>query len=196
MMKKSKVLMMALLVVGICLGSCTGDDGEQGPKGDQGVAGVDGQDGVNGTNGKDGEDGNANVHHVILDMTGHTGTIFAQIVPELTEEVISNYAILYYLGKDDLAGTQYYSIPGPVSADFLTQVYAQTQLVQIYFSNYDGTGYPVTASDHLESLRIVLIESTPYTTSKSVYTSVKDELKAVGVDIADYHAVAAYFGLE
>jgi len=75
MMKKSKVLMMALLVVAIGLVSCSGDDGEQGPKGDQGLAGVDGQDGVNGTNGKDGEDGNANVHHVILDMTGHTGTI-------------------------------------------------------------------------------------------------------------------------
>ncbi|MEC7265399.1 MAG: hypothetical protein VXW38_16785 [Bacteroidota bacterium] len=195
-MKTCKLLSIAVLAMAMSLVSCSGDDGEQGPKGDQGIAGVDGQDGINGTNGKDGEDGNANVHHVVLDMTGHTGTVFAQTVPELTDEVISNYAILYYLGKKDLAETQYYSIPGPVAADFLTQVYAQTQLVQIYFSNYDGTGYVVTADDHLESLRIVLIESTPYTTSKSAYTSVEDELKAAGVDINDYHAVAKYFGLE
>ncbi len=129
-------------------------------------------------------------------MTEFVGTIFVGSADGLTEEVIAKDAILYYLEVQTVNTTRFFSIPGPESGDFTTQVYAEPGSVNVNFRELDNSAsYVISQNDNLQSLRVVIIESNVDTGSKSSQSLALAKLKAAGVDTSDYDAVAEYFGL-
>lgn len=176
-----------MVCMAMVLVSCSGDDGEQGPQGPQGVAGVDGKDGV---------DGNANVKAFDLDISGFGDNSTLNFSLPIASEDLPKYAFLFYIKKS--ATNVYFSMPGPFNNNNqYTKVYYDEDNGNAeveFYNTSDNTDYFVQLGE-FSNLRTIAIE-VMVQTSKGTTVNLLDELKSAGVDTADYHAVAAYFGLE
>ncbi len=87
-----------ILILGLTLNSCSGEDGADGEIGLQGTEGIDG------TNG---QDGNANVVSVLFeDQTISTGITVIEI-PELTQDIFDNGIVYGYV---TVTGNDYWEV--------------------------------------------------------------------------------------
>lgn len=170
----AKLLLMGLVAV-LAL-SCSAEDGEDGAIGPQGPAGVDGVD------------GNANVSALKYDLSTVSGSFYNQEIPEITDEVLNNYAILTYL---KLNNGEYNPIPGTFFG-VRHIVRFEVGLCKLDFARVDtetSFSYP---EGNLAELRVVLIA--PSNISGKI-PSITD-LKKAGVDVSNYYEVMDYFGLD
>ncbi len=169
-----------VLFLGVAISSCKGDDG------------ADGIDGTTGQAGADGQDGNANVQTLTYDISTESGYAISTTVPEFTQSVLDNDAILFYL---NYLNSRFYPIPGPVYS-IVIGVVSQVGTNGLSFYNWDGTSYNITAG-YFNTLKIVIIESTSGKSAgnnnpqQEIYT----ELKNAGVDINDYQDVCDYYAI-
>ncbi|PKV50001.1 hypothetical protein ATE84_2047 [Aquimarina sp. MAR_2010_214] len=178
--KKLKHLFLAFITL-LALGCSDGEDGAIGPQGEQGVAG---------SNGTNGQDGNANVRSLTYDLSAVSGTFYDQSIPEFTQEVIDNDAILGYLKLN--GSSRLYPIPNtnltPLGIDVRTFIELEKYSMDFYNRNASTT-FSVTAGQ-LDELRIVIIASTNRSGEQQ---DILSKLKTEGVDINDYYAVMKYF---
>ncbi len=181
-MKTIKFLTYAafVLFLGLAISSCKGDDG------------ADGIDGAVGTTGADGPNGNANVQTLTYDISTESGYSIYTTVPEFTQSVIDNDAILFYLKVNN---SYLYSIPGPIGT-IVVQVVSSVGTNIIAFQNWDGVAFNISQGA-LTTLKIVIIESTSSKSAgnnnpqQEIYT----ELKNAGVDINNYQDVCDYYDI-
>jgi hypothetical protein len=182
-MKTIRIIALAMISMATLMLSCTGDDGETGP---QGPAGIDGQD------------GNANVQAFSVDVSnwdGGSNLIFN--IPDQLDK--SKFTFLFYLKTS--VGGYVFPVPGAsLEGGFNTTLFylaeEEDQLGDasiLFFDSVDGLPFNMPPNVFSEVL-IVAIEIG--TSAKNSNTDVLSELKAAGVDTSDYHAVAAYFGLD
>lgn len=204
-MKLSKFIVFSSVLLAMVLTSCTGEDGADGLDGTNGIngadgntgpAGTDGTNGTDGTDGTDGIDGNANVTHLSFEFQSGSNELSSQIqldVEELTVEVLAEDTVLYYLVRDggNPNAIAYYSIPGlGLGGSYTIGVFAQAGTATISFKEFDGSDYQL-AKDEYTGAKVVIIESSNQTTSKSLAV-----LKSAGIDVNDYRAVAKHFNLQ
>jgi len=179
--------------------SCSGEDGEQGVQGDPGEQGIQGEQGPQGEQGEPGEHGNANVQKLSWDLSqtpaGESEIDF--IVPEFTPEVLQNHTLIAHLEFSDDTDAFYFLLPGRVLV--LGQdvgIYYAEEALLLSLYNADGTpgDWPDLPEGVSVTLHITMVEiNTDATAGKN---SVADDLKKAGVDIANYHEVMKYYGLE
>lgn len=214
-MKTSKVLFFSSLLISSLFISCTGEDGEQGIQGEPGdncweAPGVtdinnDGKIdisdciGTNGEDGEAGEDGNANVQKLTWDLsqTPAGESSIPIIVPEFTPEVLQNNTLIAHLEVSDDTDSFYFLLPGRVQAfgqDVAIYYTEEGLLLSLY--NPDGTpgNWPDLPEGVSVTLHITMVEIS--TNAMAGKNSVADNLKNAGVDIANYHEVMEYYGLE
>ena len=211
-MKSFGKIGLLLLCTVMIMVSCSGDDGEQGPQGPQGPAGVDGingvdgqdgmdgQDGANGADGQDGVDGqdgidgqdgvdgNANVQSFSIDISLIGGSTYTIDWPASINPDPKANSFLFYLKT----GTGYYYV-APGALPFLQAGYSSVgfNTNQIFIRFYDNdTSYNFQAGYWVE---LIIIVTEVNTVGKQNPLA---QLESAGIDTSDYHAVAAYFGLE
>ena len=180
-MKTIKILTYSVFVLflGLAISSCKGDDG------------ADGIDGVVGTAGADGQDGNANVQTLTYDISTESGATISTTVPEFTQSVLDNDAILFYLKTNT---NVFYSIPGSLVSVVALVTYSVGANI-IFFQNWSGSAVTIPQGTYT-TLKIVIIESSSKSAENNnpqqeIYT----ELKNAGVNINDYDDVCDYFGI-
>lgn len=157
----------------------------------QGADGQDGQDGQNGA------DGNANVEKFDFLITEFSGTQLT-VNLGLSPEEMNSYAFLYYIeynnGFDDL----WYPVPGPLGTNATySRIYTNENNAEVnvfFYNTSDDTSWDVPQGTYT-LFRVVAIDFA-ILGNKGSQENILSELKAAGVDTSDYHAVAAYFGLE
>lgn len=181
---KLKYFFLALITL-LALGCSGGEDGAIGPAGPQG------EQGVAGSNGTNGQDGNANVRSFTYDLSTVSGLGHYQSIPEFTQEVIDNDAILGYLKLN--GSIRLYPMPNhnlfPLGIDVRTFILLEGYVMDFYNRNLN-TEFSVTTGQ-LDQLRIVIIAST---NKNGKQVDILSKLKAEGVDINDYYAVMKHFG--
>lgn len=186
--------MLSSVILALVFASCSGDDGTDGLDGIDGIDGVDGAAGADGANGADGADGVANASVLLYDVSALSGNSFSLNVPEFTPLLLATNTILIYAQ----IGSSYYPIPGALTGTFSARPVLSEGGFAIYFyRNDDGTSF-VLAQGIIDSIKVVTIESSSYDTRVAKSATSKDILsilKADGVDVNDYNAVAAYFNL-
>jgi hypothetical protein len=189
-MKKSKLqvsfgilrVFSAFLLIGI-LTDCTGPEGPAGPPGYNGHDGADGADGADGT---------AFAYSVIyevdpIDWYGDVDSYQAELnVPELTEDIYYNGAVLVYrLWEDD--PKTFNMLPYTFVDNALTTIMdfdAYVGRINLIFKEvYDGINYTYAPVDYW-TFKIVIIEGIPLASLKNM------------VDIKDYNAVTKMFNVE
>ena len=193
--------------------SCSGDDGTDGVDGINGLNGADGIDGINGTdgiNGADGVDGEngadgidgengANAQRIIIDVSSipEGQTSIQAPVPQLTNEILQNNILIFYLEIFDENIPSFFPIPGgiiPLDRQFNISGIIPGG-VYISISNYDGSDLSLGWVEGVFSnLHIILIETTVLQGKNQ--DDVMANLKANGVDTSNYHDVMSYLGLE
>lgn len=176
---KTKYLVLALLVTFSF--SCSTEDGEQGPQGEQGIAGIDGID------------GNANVQNITFDTSGFEGSFDTASIPELTQDVIDNDAILTYLLD---SSNNWTTVPCPADSfgfDYAVDVNLSVGTVTFDYSDGSGAAVGITAGNIISG-RIVIIASTTSSKTASKHDAI-NELNQAGVNIKDYYAVCDYYGI-
>ncbi|WP_438422468.1 hypothetical protein [Aquimarina macrocephali] len=175
---------LLILITLLALGCSDGEDGAVGPAGPQGGQGIAGDNGTNG------QDGNANVRSFTYDLSTVSGSFYDQSIPELTQEVIDNDAILGYLKLN--GSPRLYPIPNtnltPLGIDIRTFIELEKYSMDFYNRNLN-TVFSVTAGQ-LDELRIVIIASTNRSGKQD---DILSKLKEEGVDINDYYAVMKHF---
>ena len=174
---------MAMIAVAVTLGSCSGEDGETGPQGEQGLPG---------------ENGNANVQAFSVDISDWPGgfSLFFNIPDNIDK---TKYGFLFYL--ESLNEEYTFPVPGAsLDGSFNTTLYySKTQEGEFgdaqisFFSSTDGTAFNMPPNIFG---RVLIIAIEIGASSKNGNVNLLSELKAAGVDASDYHAVAAFFGLE
>ena len=181
--------------------SCSGDDGADGIDGIDGANGIpgiqgsdgtNGADGANGATGADGEDGNANAQAFYYDTKEYSGSSFVLEVPEFTEKVLTEDTILIYAK----IGIVTIAIPTSISEQIFIEAYLTLNTATISFFE-NGNAYNMSLGQ-VTAIKIIIIESSSFVErapAKSANTGVLSKLKADGVDVNDYDAVAAYFNL-
>tara|TARA_R110002051_G_scaffold212635_2_gene277720 strand:+ start:4122 stop:4715 length:594 start_codon:yes stop_codon:yes gene_type:complete len=193
----SKFFMLSSVMLALVFASCSGDDGTDGLDGADGVDGVDGAQGIPGLNGTNGTDGNANAQVLFYDTTTLAGAVFSIDVPEFTEQLLMQSTILVYT---QIYTGEYFQVPGAIGlAEITSGAVLDIEKANIYFySNVNGNPIEITDGDIL-AIKIVIIDSSSFinrVASKSATAKdVLSVLKADGVDVNDYEAVAAYFNL-
>lgn len=220
-MKTMKFLTYAtfVLFLGFAISSCSGDDGIDGAMGSAGVAGTDGADGTDGTdgtngdNGADGADGNANVQTYVYNDPIWNNNGFGMEIDManvLSDDILENDALMVYVkhsGVDMVA-----NIPGNVwtpgwrnyGVNIGNSVSTDPGIFILQITSFEMGGTP-TLNGNLASIdwvKVIIIESTSTTTTdgnggKAANTkqTVYSELEAAGVDVNDYYAVCAYYGI-
>ncbi|WP_025666021.1 hypothetical protein [Aquimarina megaterium] len=142
-------------------------------------------------NGEDGAIGPVGpLRSFTYDLSTVSGTFHDQSIPELSQVVLDNDAILGYLKFN--GSTNLYPIPTtktPLGIDIRTFISLGNYSMNFFIQN-ETTTFSVTAGQ-LEELRIVIIASTNIN-GKQV--DILPKLKAEGVDINDYYAVMKHFG--
>lgn len=175
---------LLILITLFALGCSDGEDGAIGPVGPQGGQGIAGGDGTNG------QDGNANVRSFTYDLSTVSGSFYDQSIPELTQEVIDNDAILGYLKLN--GSPRLYPIPNtnltPLGIDIRAFIELEKYSMDFYNRNLSTT-YSMVAGQ-LDQLRIIIIASTNRSGEQQ---DILSRLKAEGVDINDYYAVMKHF---
>lgn len=176
----TKYFLLALLVTFSF--SCSPEDGEDGAVGPQGPAGPAGTD------------GNANVQTLTFDATTFSGTIDTVAVPELTQSVLDNDAVLTYLTDD---GNFWVPVPCPFDTyqfDFSVQVTFSVGNIEFDYGDASGTNFSISAGD-LQELKVIIIASNAGSKTSNVMQQTKTELEAAGVNINDYYAVCDYYNI-
>jgi len=114
-------------------------------------------------------------------------------VDELTNEILATHTLIFYL--EDIDDNTYLAIPGrDFFHDRQYDISVSPGEVTLTMSDYDG-GVPAGWIIGLyENLHITMVEINPDATAGK--SSIEDELKKAGVDIANYHEVMKYYGLE
>ena len=174
-----------VLLLSISISSCKGDDG------------VDGEDGAIGATGTNGQDGNANV--IYSDWFDPTWSLpaahsnFTHAAPEITQEIFDTGVVMVYMQWFNSIYPLPISFPGdgiPKTFNF----WAKLGELQIWFTaessinNLSGQKY-----------RYIIIPSNNVAARGVNVTNPKqriyDELENAGVNINDYYAVCAYYGI-
>nr|WP_299171384.1 collagen-like protein [uncultured Allomuricauda sp.] len=183
----------------------TDDDTNEDRNGDNEVNSLDCQ-GQTGETGPTGEVGNANVqafvYHVndLVNADYDTLNIPLDVYIDVENDDISNYAYLVYLQTN--SGNTH-SLPGHGNNNsHYARVLVNPTTVQINIQFYDlnDMAFLVPQATYVNVI-VVAIELTNNfnngggQTVKGGSDSIKDALKAAGVDTNDYDAVATYFGL-
>lgn len=178
---KTKYVVFALLVAFSF--SCSPEDGEDGTVGPQGEQGIAGTDGIN---------GNANVQVLTLDMSTESGTFDDISVPELTQDVIDNDAVLGYIKR----GPRWF--PLPAVADIIPFSVSVTISEGLYSLDYvdkaTGGSYSISAGD-IDLLKIVIIEASNSSKNGNNSVNAYNELLNAGVDIANFEAVCDFYNI-
>lgn len=168
-----------VLFLGVAMSSCKGDDG------------ADGIDGIDGAAGPAGQDGNANVQTLTYDISNESGYGITTTIPEFTQEVLENDAILFYLKTYN---NVFYAIPGSL-INFQALVSSSVGTNLIFFQDWDGNATSITTG-FFTLLKIVIIESNGKSAgSNSQQQEIYTELKNAGVNINDYYEVCDYYGI-
>ncbi|MEW2920801.1 hypothetical protein AB1A65_04980 [Muricauda sp. ANG21] len=156
-----------------------------------------GEQGAQGDPGEPGTDGNANVQRFDIAIPNNfTGPQFSFDIPIDSQE-LPNYAIFVYLVRIVNGVTGVFSIPGDIAGDdYAHFLYVEeTGLAAVTIRNLsDNSPENTLAPGTYNFVRIVAIEYS--SGSKSGKESLSAELKAAGVDTADYNVMATYFGLK
>ncbi|MGW9686584.1 hypothetical protein [Flagellimonas sp. 2504JD1-5] len=222
-LKLKPVILIALgfLAISFTFISCSGEDGTNGVNGNDGVgieSTVDNGDGtftINysdgssfttgdltgdpGNDGAPGDDGNANVQRIIIDVsqTPLDQSTLLLDVPELTNDMLQNHVLLFYLELFDPDTPFYLPIPGGFSVEDRSYTVAYSpERVQLRIANFDKTDTTAGWTGTWDFLHIVLVEISGLQQGKGDQQNVLKSIKAAGVDTNDYYAVMAYFGLE
>jgi hypothetical protein len=145
-----------------------------------------------GTDGTNGTDGNANVEEHAFSLDVFANYIELPLDLNNIVDTPANYAFIFYMEQND--GTRFH-IPGHlVNNSHYARV--QTNLpdgtLDILF--YDLNDNPHAVPGGLYS-RVIAV-AIELTNSSKNSQNVMASLKAAGVDVSNYKAVAAYFGLE
>lgn len=146
-----------------------------------------------GAPGQNGQDGNANVERWRTLLAGFTGSEL--IIPlETPPGTVNDYAYFFYL---ETANGNLFPVPGPIANTVYTSLYidAASHEVNVLFWNSADNSAFIVPDGLFVYFHVIAVES-PILGNKGTQESVLNELKAAGVDTNDYHAVAAYFGLE
>ncbi|MFT0713832.1 hypothetical protein [Flagellimonas lutimaris] len=157
--------------------------------------GTDGADGINGV------DGNANVFYYVVGLQGFSGTTLNFDLLDVVSDP-ADYAFLFYL-EESLASVNFL-VPGNYRGNLqyttlqFKDSFNNGDATISFYNSVDDSLYFVPEGE-LSNLTIVAIEKGTQVLNlnlKSSQENVLSELKAAGVDVNDYHAVVAYFGLE
>ncbi len=181
-MKTMKFLTYAIFVLflGLAISSC------EGPEGPAGSAGINGTNGTNGTDGTDGTDGNANVTSVI--MLGESISIGYNnlAVSELTQDIYDNGVVLGYT-----------TVPGNSFWENLPVISPSDQTVMLEIDRISlGTITLLSTFDQILDFRFVLIASnTSSGRTTNSQQAIYNELATANIDVNDYYAVCAYYGV-
>jgi len=202
-----------VLFLGLAISSCSGDDGADGAdgatgsvgatgtNGTDGADGTDGSDGSDGTDGLDGVDGNANVQTYFYDNPAWGGGSGMDIdmTGILTTEVVENDVILSYI--KNTGSTEVYAIPGWVWIGTGYRQYAAfvnaIPIFRIVSLELNGSFTSNANLVDADWVKIIIIESTNTTTGRvaNPQQAVYNELEMANVDVNDYYAVCAYYGI-
>ena len=178
-----------------------GQDGADGRDGADGQDGVDGQDGADGQDGTDGQDGNANVTSVIYDVSDWSGSTGSVELPFMPYYVYEEGAVLAYLKTFGIwypiPNTRVFAEGGSGFLDVNTWIVDSPNGGYYYSLEFSKSGvlFEISAGD-IDTLKIIIIESSTTMNGKSASTSIQQKLKKNGVDINNYHDVMDYFNLE
>jgi len=184
-----------VLLLGITISSCKGDDGA---------------DGVDGIDGATGQDGNANAQTYIYNNpsweTAGSG-MFINMEDILTSKTIDLDVILVYVKH----GTYVNAIPGAVwvgtkyrnySVFFYDSNQSPPESLLIISFEMDGNLTPNATLAPVEWVKVIIIDTTDVTytngNGKSMRNSKQEifrELENAGVDINDYYDVCDYYGI-
>ena len=197
-MKISTNLVALLFLLSIAFSSCEGPEGPVGPQGAQGPAGPAGPTGPQGPN------GNANVTIIQLaadTITWQAGNYFGRAANTfiINDNMVSQDIIDHgtVLGYGFLSGV-WFPMPfiwegsGGSSTQYLTFTYVLNE-IRLYAYETSGVLNPTNVQEY----RFMLITDNTVTSGRvAAGVSVMDELKNAGVDVNDYYAVCAYYGIE
>ena len=194
-MKKMKFLTYVLFL-GFAVSSCSGDDGAIGPVGPVGT---------------DGTDGNANVQTYVYNNPAWNGFGFAMeidMADVLSDDILENDALMVYVkhsGVDMVA-----NIPGNVwtpgwknyGVNVGNSVSTDPGIFILQITSFEMDGIPTLNANlqPIDWVKIIIIESINTTTTDgsrtaSTQQAVYNELADAGVDVNDYYAVCAYYGI-
>ncbi len=198
-MKLSKFLLTGLALMAFVLTGCSGEDGEQGI---QGPAGPPGES-TNGADGDDGEDGNANVAEYVIVIDPAVGKeSLSYKLPQLTQEVIDEDAILFYFQRSVGDEFIYTLVPGlSYNGDYMIGVNVSLGLAEFFFRDFDGNPFALPDNAEISSIKMIIIESSNTgnvinnDAKGSKQADVLSHLKEQGIDVSDYNSVASYYGL-
>ncbi len=196
-MKKSVNLIIILMLFSIFIISCEGPEGPVGPAGPQG------SQGPAGPQGPAGEDGNANVSIISLssdDITwtqsyylGRTANLFTLDTAVVNQDIIDHGTVIGYLYL-----YSWYPMPftwensSGSSRQYVLFNY-KLNTINLYAYSTNGLLDP----DAITEYRFMLITDNTVTSGrKAAGSSVLDALEDAGVDVSDYYAVCAYYGID
>ena len=198
-MKLKSFLILGCITAVMTIISCSGDDGTDGINGidgTNGTNGINGQDGADGTNGQNGTD--ASAQKIIVDISEVPGNIskIDIAVPELTDEILQNNTLIFFIESINPDGSIFIPVPGRVfELDRQFDIYFHVGELTITVSDYDGFSLEDWIPGIFTNLHIALIKTSTLQ-GKNAQENVMASLKANGVDINNYHQVMHYLGLE
>ncbi|MBN2261903.1 MAG: collagen-like protein [Prolixibacteraceae bacterium] len=171
----------ALLVFSSCVG----------PRGFDGLDGKDGRDGIDGLDGRDGRDGIANVGAVIYDVDASSwfgnidGYSTVLDVPEITDYVYENGAVLVYVLQNEGADDQHFN---QLPYTWLNNTYTEYMdfnafvgSIEIILRWVDNGVNNTEAPTGPYAFKVIVIEGTPLAVLEA------------SVDISNPEAVMSFF---
>lgn len=143
-------------------------------------------------------DSGPGAQRIVVDVTGIAvdDTAINLAVPELTQEIVDNYVLLFYLTD----GANYFPIPGSTNSEFQAtnrqyNVSYSVGNVDLLVSSFDGTDLTQGwVTGLFTELHVVLVETSSM--GGKSQADVMASLKSAGVDTNDYHAVMKHYGME
>lgn len=173
----------------------TGSDGPQGPQGAQGEQGPEGPAG---------EDGNANITIITLNNTeieweegshlGRVANTFSFTAEEVNQDVMESGTVIGYAKISDI----WYPLPfNWENSSGSTRQYVlfsfALETINLFAYTSDGVIDPINITDYRF---LVLTDASIPGKINNEDQSVLEKLKSAGVNVANYHEVMNYFGLE
>jgi len=176
-----------------------------------GISSCEGPEGPAGTNG---QDGNANAQTYVFNNPawGAASGMSINMLGILTDDVIQNDVVLTYVNHSTSNGDFTQIIPGSVwngnYRDYGVILYNSTcsnpETIGIISLEMDGSFTPNANLWPVNWVKVIIIASTNTTTvtgngrmaNVSSKEAVQQELATANVDINDYYAVCAYYGID